>query len=343
MLRELACFQCDKPFTRNVCESRFEKIQHHFCSRNCADSHKRKDMVGERFGKLRVIKISNKKYSWGTYYDCICDCGRESTIRGLTLRRKKMASCRFCRNSQRIGQLTKSFFNGYKKSARHRDIGFDITQEYLWELFLEQNSKCYYTGMEIKLPYTKNDFRYGNYTASLDRKNPDLSYQTGNVVWCHKTINFFKSTDNFNQFVLRCKLINDFDQNFPLFDNKIEINEDKRYRGFNSISSTLLYFYKTHNPELEFDITCKDIWDQYVKQGGVCYLTGIPVRFEPSIRKLQRNCDLQTGSLYMMNRKLEYINGNFVIIHKKIGVGRWEFTIDQIKEIAKQVTNIHGD
>ena len=51
------------------------------------------DLTGERFGRLLVISRSRKVKSRRTYWDVICDCGRERTVRSDGLKSGDTRSC----------------------------------------------------------------------------------------------------------------------------------------------------------------------------------------------------------------------------------------------------------
>jgi len=50
------------------------------------------NLTGKRFGKLLVVKEINH-YSNKIYWECICDCGKKTTVRGDALREGKTKSC----------------------------------------------------------------------------------------------------------------------------------------------------------------------------------------------------------------------------------------------------------
>ena len=53
-----------------------------------------KDITGQRFGKLTVIgKYNGHKERRGAYWVCKCDCGNESVVLGISLRRGSTTSC----------------------------------------------------------------------------------------------------------------------------------------------------------------------------------------------------------------------------------------------------------
>jgi len=68
-------------------------------------------MVGLRFGRLVVIRLSTlQSHKSGRHlrWVCKCDCGREHTASGTTLRRGDTQSCG-CLKSERISAYWKSY------------------------------------------------------------------------------------------------------------------------------------------------------------------------------------------------------------------------------------------
>jgi hypothetical protein len=114
-----------------------------------------------------------------------------------------------------IGDLSGSFVNTIKQKANQRNIEFNITVEYLWELFLLQNKKCKLSNIDLKL-YTYNIWtstgksRHHNTSimnASLDRIDSNLGYIEGNVQWVHKVVNIMKNTLTNDEFIYFCEQI----------------------------------------------------------------------------------------------------------------------------------------
>jgi hypothetical protein len=50
------------------------------------------EMIGKKFGRLTVLKLTVQSKQ-GSYYRCICDCGREIETRGMSLRNGHTTSC----------------------------------------------------------------------------------------------------------------------------------------------------------------------------------------------------------------------------------------------------------
>lgn len=77
-----------------------------------------KDMVGQRFGRLTVIRDSGERLDKRVLWECLCDCGETSFVIGQNLRKGNTRSCgcfrkecygksRFIdRTGQRFGRLT---------------------------------------------------------------------------------------------------------------------------------------------------------------------------------------------------------------------------------------------
>lgn len=114
-----------------------------------------------------------------------------------------------------IGDLSGSFVNSIKQKARSRDIEFNVTVEYLWSLFLEQDRKCKLSNIDLKL-YTYNIWtstgksRHHNTSimnASLDRIDSSKGYVEGNVQWVHKVVNIMKNTLSTEEFLYFCEQI----------------------------------------------------------------------------------------------------------------------------------------
>ncbi len=105
------------------------------------------------------------------------------------------------------GEISASEFAQIKQSAKIRDIDFNVTIEYLWNIFLKQNRKCIYTNIELKFSTQRQIARGFEKTASLDRIDPKLGYIEGNIQWVHKKINRIKHIHNHEDFLKICRKI----------------------------------------------------------------------------------------------------------------------------------------
>lgn len=154
----------------------------------------KEDLTGKVFGFLVVLgKEKRPEYkSRSVLWLCKCKCGKLVSRRAERLYKStKTSGCRSCCQLEGYGGINMSFYNRIKKNAKARNnIKFDVSIEYIWNLFVKQNRKCALTGIELIFGKTiKNDIT----TASLDRIDSDIGYIEGNVQWVHKDINWIKN------------------------------------------------------------------------------------------------------------------------------------------------------
>lgn len=150
---------------------------------------------------------------------CVCKCGVEKYVRISALLTGRSKGCK-CRTADRhrelkgnyVGDISDTFWSRIKKSARIRDIDFNITKIYIWELFLKQNKKCKLSNLDIIIEKSICRKRgKSNITASLDRIDSSKGYIVGNVQWLHKDVNYIKQDLDESYFKILCKLITDND------------------------------------------------------------------------------------------------------------------------------------
>lgn len=58
------------------------------------------DLTDKRFGKLVAVKLSDKRGGRKTYWDCVCDCGAEKTVRTDSLKSGMIKSCGCIKKAQ---------------------------------------------------------------------------------------------------------------------------------------------------------------------------------------------------------------------------------------------------
>jgi hypothetical protein len=183
------------------------------------------DITNKQFGNLLALNYShtNKVEYWN--FKCLL-CDNLITTRKPDVTRGRTKSCGCKKN---VGKNNGNWhgyedINGrtlghYKKMAEKRKIDFDITIENLWEIYIKQDKKCPYTGVELLLtPNTKQNRTPSN--ASLDRINSNLGYVVGNIQWVLKELNVMKNTMSHNEFINICCLIADnhrFKKGTPIY------------------------------------------------------------------------------------------------------------------------------
>lgn len=174
------------------------------------------NLENKTFNHLTAIKCIDKKHGKAVWL-CKCKCGNTTSVVGTKLTSGEIQSCgclkhtsgKHSKRYRGCGDLSGYTWSSIKSCARTRDIKFDITIEYAWELFQQQNAKCAISGLDIVLC----DRRHGyEITASLDRIDSQQGYIKGNVQWVHKHVNKIKQDFNEEYFEFLCTKIYEHNQ-----------------------------------------------------------------------------------------------------------------------------------
>ena len=150
------------------------------------------DISGQKFGKLTAVNQSDRRDSGGkVYWDCLCDCGNEVSVRGTHLRRGDTVSCG-CYITERL----------VKQNSTH-----GLTYHPGYQTYYNMMRRCYnpddksyknYGGRGIKvcplwrysmvhflLFCDENGWQPG---LEMDRIDNDRGYEPGNIRFVnHKT------------------------------------------------------------------------------------------------------------------------------------------------------------
>jgi len=179
------------------------------------------DLTGQKFAHLTVIKMAITEKSKDRTWRCICrcDCGRKADINTNCLMRGLSKTCghKDCEyhrqdytnngknNVKFTGyeELSGQKWSAYKCGAKRRKIEFNITIQYAWNLFINQNRKCALTGEDIFFGKTNTS----ECTASLDRIDSSKGYIEGNLHWVHKDVNLMKMALSIDRLYELCKKI----------------------------------------------------------------------------------------------------------------------------------------
>lgn len=174
--------------------------------------------VGDKNEKLVVIEPPRRqpKGKWKMWRVKIkCECGKEQDVCCARWIRREYSKCRNC---QLIGPNNYAW-NGYgeingqtlchiKHNAKIRGFRLEVTNKFLWELFLKQNRKCALSGLPIQFTLNKCEK-----TASLDRIDSSKGYTEDNIQWIHKDINLMKNNFDEIHFIKMCGLIYEYNKN----------------------------------------------------------------------------------------------------------------------------------
>lgn len=94
-------------------------------------------------------------------------------------------------------EISGVWLSQYQSDAAKRGLVWSVTPEQLWDLWLEQRTRCAYTGWQLT----------HGVDASLDRIDNDFGYILGNVQWVHRNINRMKSDFSDDDFRRMCAAV----------------------------------------------------------------------------------------------------------------------------------------
>lgn len=179
---------------------------------------KRTKYIGKWFGQLEVTAMeqTGKVKNIPGLFIAICKCHRcgkeRHEVLPSNLKRSQSCGCWAKDFPRDIGEENVRF-TGHKeirgkrwseilKSARVRDIPFDVTIEAMWDLFETQNRRCALTDLPIAFGKAKEGS-----TASLDRIDGTKGYEISNVRWVHRDVNRLKGIFPDSRLLELCGLI----------------------------------------------------------------------------------------------------------------------------------------
>lgn len=98
-------------------------------------------------------------------------------------------------------------FRYYFRNAKKRFKNFNLTLEYLKEIWEQQNGICPYTGIKLQLATYTTNHNNPIYTASLDRIDSSKGYEIDNVQFISTAINYMKNTMSHEDTIKLCNII----------------------------------------------------------------------------------------------------------------------------------------
>jgi hypothetical protein len=145
------------------------------------------DLLGQKFGRLEVIKFVGVDKNHTCLWLCRCDCGNEKIVEGSNLRNGHTQSCN-CLRYEKVAEKKRfkfgesclnSLYGRYKDSAKKRGLIFDLSKDIFKQLTKQD---CFYCGKEPSQIVSQKGF-YGKYVYNgIDRVDNSLGYILDNVV-----------------------------------------------------------------------------------------------------------------------------------------------------------------
>jgi len=172
---------------------------------------RKKIQIGQRFGKLTVIKEEGCYFNRSGIKDYIwivkCKCGNEFSIFRNSLYNAK--HCKKCAVKHLIIKDTtnSTIWKNIITHAKLKNLTMskEITRKYLYNLYIKQNKKCALSGRDIYLAASRKDKKEN--TASLDRIDSSKGYLINNIQWVDKRINIMKWAYPQDHFIKLCEKV----------------------------------------------------------------------------------------------------------------------------------------
>jgi hypothetical protein len=177
--------------------------------KSCGCIHEQ-DLKGRIFGLGTVIDLMETRVDNNRIWLLRCECGLQykASTNSLMWKNKKSCGCLNYITGKKhhrfkgYEEITGNYWSKLQRGAAIRNIVFDISIEFAWQKFVDQNKKCALTGWPIKLSH------YGKQTASVDRIDSLQGYLEKNIQWLHKDVNRMKFNFPEDYFISVCKAVN---------------------------------------------------------------------------------------------------------------------------------------
>ena len=208
--------QCKCGKIEDKCLSDLRNGRSSSCRSCAARSRGPQVKVGDKYKSWTVIG-GPERFSGGYMkYEVQCDCGTIKWVQANELTNpNRNFKCMKCAAKDRgqaqaesngkVGELNLTRYTKLQRSAEKRDIEFNVSLEYLGNLFEEQKHVCAITG----------DYIESIDDASLDRIDSTGGYTEGNVQWTTYQANVSKHVMSMDELYKFCKKVLDYANQQP--------------------------------------------------------------------------------------------------------------------------------
>lgn len=153
--------------------------------------HIKKDLSGQVFGKLKVIKyVGSSSTGRQSHWYCICECGKDKVVTRGNLLLGDTKSCGCLRRLEEGVASLNALYNSYVECAKRRAHEFSLSLDFFKHI-TKQN--CFYCNKEPS-QVRKAGRKTGDYVYNgIDRVDNSLGYVENNCVSCCKDCNYLKA------------------------------------------------------------------------------------------------------------------------------------------------------
>lgn len=169
-----------------------------------------KDLTGQRFGRLIVLRPTEERKRKNIVYECQCDCGNIKKVVSFQLIQKQTKSCgclksEFFRKGNKRGDASFNDLYGlYRRNAKKRGLYLGITKKEFKGLTKQD---CYYCGAKPSQSHQctrcNGDYIYNG----IDRIDSSKGYILENCVPCCGMCNKMKMDLSQEEFLMKIKEI----------------------------------------------------------------------------------------------------------------------------------------
>lgn len=160
------------------------------------------DLEGRKLGKLLVLsRHSPMNGQKRVYWNCLCDCGKETKVWSSHLIQGKTKSCG-CLRLEKMpagwSGLTRLWCS-YKAAANNRGLCFELTRDDMHDITQQD---CIYCGRKpLSISHAKGKSDNGRYMYNgIDRVDNDIGYVRENCVACCGRCNVAKASMSLEEF-----------------------------------------------------------------------------------------------------------------------------------------------
>lgn len=169
-----------------------------------------RDLTNEKFGKILALEISSNDAFGKKRWLCQCECGRKKIINASSLIKGLTKTCGYCADRHSFKgykDISGSYWRRVIENSEKRSLNFNITPEYVWNIYIEQERRCALSGVHIL--FHKNQDKGSLQSASIDRISSKLGYVENNIQVLHKRVQKLKDVVPNDEFIYWCKLIHE--------------------------------------------------------------------------------------------------------------------------------------
>ena len=141
------------------------------------------DVAGQRFGKLTVISRNYERrvgYTRSAWWNCRCECGRQTVVRGADLRNGNSKSCGCTRGNKPTHGLSHSSEYFVLSTARQRCTNPNVEQ---YKNYGGRGIRFNFKSVGEATKWVLDNLGRRPVGCSLDRIDNDGNYEPGNLRW----------------------------------------------------------------------------------------------------------------------------------------------------------------